>query len=273
MAAVGNLFDSFFEGGRDHALAPGTCSATHLPYFEGDYWPGEAENVLAAMPPFGDGSGNGRGGLSASSSSSALARPKPAISSSRAKGPKGSKRGAGLSGPGSTASPDERLMARLGDVVGGMRDDFIVVHLRRPCSHCRRYPSAPERMWVFPAPETEEEKEQRRKGEEEEAGAGAGAGATVITEVKGDEAAAAAAPAPAAAAAPAAPPASAPAGAPEEEKEVAVKKEEGGGGCGGGRRGGKRRERGKVCIFTQMLSNVRRLSNRPILERSRRWTH
>ena len=163
MAAVGNLFDSFFEGGRDHALAPGTCSATHLPYFEGDYWPGEAENVLAAMPPFGDGSGNGRGGLSASSSSSALARPKPAISSSRAKGPKGSKRGAGLSGPGSTASPDERLMARLGDVVGGMRDDFIVVHLRRPCSHCRRYPSAPERMWVFPAPETEEEKEQRRK--------------------------------------------------------------------------------------------------------------
>ena len=63
VAAVGNLYDSFFEGGRDHALSPGTCSATHLPYFEGDYWPGEAENVLAAMPPPpGDGRGAGSQG-------------------------------------------------------------------------------------------------------------------------------------------------------------------------------------------------------------------
>lgn len=223
VAAVGNMYDAFFEGGRDHALPPGACSATHLPYFEGDYWPGEAENVLATMPPFGDGRG---GGLPASSSSSALARPKPGISasSSRAKGPKGSKRGAGLLGPGSAASPDERLMARLGDVIGGMRDDFIVVHLRRPCSHCRRYPCAPEKMWVYPPPESEEEKEKKKEEEEEREAAVAvgGAPATVVTEVKEDEAAAGAA------GATAAPPASAPAAAPtaSPEEEVAVKKEE-----------------------------------------------
>ena len=41
-------------------------------------------------------------------------------------------------------------MARLGDVINSMREDFIVVHLSEPCSYCRcyisgsnRYPGAP----------------------------------------------------------------------------------------------------------------------------------
>lgn len=34
---------------------------------------------------------------------------------------------------------DEQVLGRLGDVIGGMKDDFIVVHLQEPCSLCREY--------------------------------------------------------------------------------------------------------------------------------------
>ncbi len=30
-------------------------------------------------------------------------------------------------------------MGRLGEVIQGMKDDFIVVHLQEPCSLCREY--------------------------------------------------------------------------------------------------------------------------------------
>ena len=36
-------------------------------------------------------------------------------------------------------STDEALLARLGDVVQGMKDDFMVVHFRESCSYCRNY--------------------------------------------------------------------------------------------------------------------------------------
>ncbi len=36
---LSTLWDTYFEGGRDHRLE--RCSATHIPYMEGDYWPGE----------------------------------------------------------------------------------------------------------------------------------------------------------------------------------------------------------------------------------------
>ena len=44
---VSNLHDTYFEGGKDHRLDK--PSITHVPYFEGDYWPGEAENLLANL--------------------------------------------------------------------------------------------------------------------------------------------------------------------------------------------------------------------------------
>lgn len=44
---VTTLWDSFFEGGRDHRYDK--PSVTHIPYLEGDYWPGEAENLLAQI--------------------------------------------------------------------------------------------------------------------------------------------------------------------------------------------------------------------------------
>ena len=44
---VTTLWDSFFEGGRDHRYDK--PSVTHIPYLEGDYWPGEAENLLTQI--------------------------------------------------------------------------------------------------------------------------------------------------------------------------------------------------------------------------------
>ncbi|GFH07343.1 uncharacterized protein HaLaN_02130, partial [Haematococcus lacustris] len=41
------LWDTYFPGGKDHRLE--RCSFAHVPYLEGDYWPGEAENQLANM--------------------------------------------------------------------------------------------------------------------------------------------------------------------------------------------------------------------------------
>ena len=41
------LYDTFFPGGRDHALAAPTVK--NLPYFEGDFWPGEAETQLTEL--------------------------------------------------------------------------------------------------------------------------------------------------------------------------------------------------------------------------------
>jgi E1A/CREB-binding protein len=56
------------------------------------------------------------------------------------KGSKGKRFGAGA------ATADEALMAKLGDTIAGMRDDFIVVHLAEPCSLCREYIADGETM-------------------------------------------------------------------------------------------------------------------------------
>ena len=43
---LSTLWDTYFEGGRDHRLE--RCSATQIPYLEGDYWPGGAMGGVAA---------------------------------------------------------------------------------------------------------------------------------------------------------------------------------------------------------------------------------
>lgn len=35
---LSTLWDTYFEGGRDHRMEK--CSATYIPYMDGDYWPG-----------------------------------------------------------------------------------------------------------------------------------------------------------------------------------------------------------------------------------------
>ena len=48
-------------------------------------------------------------------------------------------------------STDEALMARLGEVIQGMKEDFMVVHFREPCSFCRKYLSDEPRCAPFRA--------------------------------------------------------------------------------------------------------------------------
>jgi len=43
-----NLMDTFFTNGIDRAVGR-SFSAEEMPYFEGDYWPGEAEKILKAL--------------------------------------------------------------------------------------------------------------------------------------------------------------------------------------------------------------------------------
>ena len=116
---VTTLWDTYFEGGRDHRME--RCSAAAIPYLEGDYWPGEAENLLTNMSEAqrqAGKKGSKAGGGSASSRKSS----------------KGKRYGAGA------ATTDEQLMSKLGDILGGnMKEDFIVVHLQEPCSFCRRH--------------------------------------------------------------------------------------------------------------------------------------
>eukprot|EP00775_Hariotina_reticulata_P012625 gene12625-12755_t len=113
---VGTLWDTFFEGGRDHRLE--RCTVTAIPYLEGDYWPGEAENLLAQIA---DAQRN-----AATGGNTALGR--------KAGGSKGKRYGAG------PATTDEQLLGRLGEILGGnMKEDFMVVHLQEPCSFCRKH--------------------------------------------------------------------------------------------------------------------------------------
>ncbi len=95
----------------------------------GDYWPGEAENLLT--------------NLSELSRQSGKKNSKPGRA---AKGTKGKRYGS------EPATTDSQLMDKLGDALQGMKADFIVVHLQEPCSFCRQYISDGTRSAPAPAP-------------------------------------------------------------------------------------------------------------------------
>ena len=62
-------------------------------------------------------------------------------------GAKGAARGKMSKGKRSAAgSVDEALMAKMGETIQGMKEDFIIVHLREPCSFCRKYISKSTRL-------------------------------------------------------------------------------------------------------------------------------
>jgi E1A/CREB-binding protein len=80
----------------------------------GDFWPGEAEVLLSKLSEEQRQAGKKGGGRSV-------------------KGSKGKRYASAF------ASADEQLLSKLGDTVSHMREDFIVVHFREPCSFCREY--------------------------------------------------------------------------------------------------------------------------------------
>jgi hypothetical protein len=141
VAYISNLLDTYFEGGKDHRVE--RPSITDLPYLEGDYWLGEAENILGEMGPEGGGGGGGGGG-GANGADGSGGGGFGALKGRKAG--KESKRRL-LSG----APAHEALLSRLGDQLQGMKEDLIVAHLYESCSHCRAYvDGAP--IWRHPAP-------------------------------------------------------------------------------------------------------------------------
>lgn len=118
---MSNLYDTYFDGGRDHRIEK--CSAVHLPYFEGDYWPGVAEVMLKTIDEE----------KKAAASGNKKAQTKKG-STSRSKITKGKIAGAG------GATTDEQLMTKLGEAISGQacnKEDLMVVHLQHVCSLCR----------------------------------------------------------------------------------------------------------------------------------------
>ncbi|XP_071711216.1 histone acetyltransferase HAC1-like [Rutidosis leptorrhynchoides] len=112
-----NLYDHFF-------VSSGECkakvTAARLPYFDGDYWPGAAEDMIYQLQLEEDGrKQNKKGPLKKPVTKRAL----KAFGQSQTD----------LSG---NVSKDLLLMRKLGDSISPMKEDFIMVHLQHSCMHC-----------------------------------------------------------------------------------------------------------------------------------------
>ncbi|KAK1433395.1 hypothetical protein QVD17_10305 [Tagetes erecta] len=108
-----NLYDHFF-------VSSGECkakvTAARLPYFDGDYWPGAAEDIIYQIQQE-EGRKNKKGLVKKSMTKRALK----------------AFRQTDLYG---NAFKDLLLMRRLGDSIYPMKEDFIMVHLQHSCTHC-----------------------------------------------------------------------------------------------------------------------------------------
>ncbi|KAG2319822.1 hypothetical protein Bca52824_013035 [Brassica carinata] len=115
VAETTNLYDHFF-------LQTGECrakvTAARLPYFDGDYWPGAAEDIIHQMGQEDDGrKGNKKGMLKKPITKRAL-------------------KACGQSDLSGNMSKDLLLMQKLGETIHPMKEDFIMVHLQHCCKHC-----------------------------------------------------------------------------------------------------------------------------------------
>ncbi|GMY38343.1 histone acetyltransferase HAC1-like [Fagus crenata] len=101
-----NLYDHFF-------LTTGECkakvTAARLPYFDGDYWPGAAEDLIYQMRQEEDGSKQNKEGTT-----------KKTITKRALK---------------ATGQSDLSGSA-LGETICSLKEDFILVHLQHACTHC-----------------------------------------------------------------------------------------------------------------------------------------
>ncbi|EPS63272.1 hypothetical protein M569_11513, partial [Genlisea aurea] len=114
--AVGltNLYEHFF-------VSSGECkakvTAARLPYFDGDYWPGAAEDFIYQIQQEEDGKKPQKGPIKKMISKRAL-------------------KASGQTNLSGNASRDLMLMRKLGETISPMKEDFIMVHLQHACSHC-----------------------------------------------------------------------------------------------------------------------------------------
>ncbi|XP_047171125.1 histone acetyltransferase HAC1-like isoform X1 [Vigna umbellata] len=110
-----NLYDHFF-------VSSGECrakvTAARLPYFDGDYWPGAAEDLIHQLRQEEDGRKQNKKGTT-----------KKTIT-------KRALKASGQSDLSGNATKDLLLMHKLGETISPMKEDFIMVHLQHACSHC-----------------------------------------------------------------------------------------------------------------------------------------
>lgn len=115
VAELTNLYDHFF-------VTTGECkakvTAARLPYFDGDYWPGAAEDMINQLIQEEDGKKQQKKG-----------KTKKIIT-------KRALKAAGQADLSGNASKDILLMQKLGETISPMKEDFIMVHLQHACTHC-----------------------------------------------------------------------------------------------------------------------------------------
>ncbi|OWM69462.1 histone acetyltransferase HAC1-like isoform X2 [Punica granatum] len=115
VADLTNLYDHFFT-------CTGECkarvTAARLPYFDGDYWPGAAEELIYQIRQEEEGRKQNKKGPT-----------KKTIT-------KRALKASGQSDLSGNASKDLLLMHKLGETISPMKEDFIMVHLQHACSHC-----------------------------------------------------------------------------------------------------------------------------------------
>ncbi|CAM6125894.1 unnamed protein product [Calypogeia fissa] len=116
---VTNLYDYFF-------VSTGECkakvTAARLPYFDGDYWPGAAEDMIVQLQQEEE---EGRK-LQKKGKNKKTATKRASKSAAQAE-------------LASNASKDLQLMYKLGESILPMKEDFIMVHMHFACTHCRLF--------------------------------------------------------------------------------------------------------------------------------------
>ncbi|KAL3511048.1 hypothetical protein ACH5RR_030449 [Cinchona calisaya] len=110
-----NVYDHFF-------MSTGECkakvTAARLPYFDGDYWPGAAEDMIYQLQQEEDARKQHKKGN---------------IEMTITKRPLKASGQTDFSG---NASKDLLLMHKLGETIYPMKEDFIMIHLQHTCTHC-----------------------------------------------------------------------------------------------------------------------------------------
>ncbi|XP_024544533.1 histone acetyltransferase HAC12 [Selaginella moellendorffii] len=117
---ITNFYDFFF-------ISPGECkakvTAARLPYFDGDYWPGAAEDMILQLQQQDDDDG------SKQQKKGKIKKPPT----------KRATKTAAQAEMAINASKDAQLMQKLGESIMQMKEDFIMVHLQHTCTHCRNF--------------------------------------------------------------------------------------------------------------------------------------
>ncbi|XP_049389853.1 histone acetyltransferase HAC1-like isoform X2 [Solanum stenotomum] len=110
-----NLYNHFF-------ISTGECkakvTAARLPYFDGDYWPGAAEDMIYQLQQEEDGRKQHKKGTIRKTITKRTLKASGQFD---------------LSG---NTSKDLLLMQKLGETISPMKEDFIMVHLQHACTHC-----------------------------------------------------------------------------------------------------------------------------------------